>query len=342
MSDELIPVGSQTLTKKGDDKKKKVEVEPFKLTDVPIVMRKKGWEVAARLQDIWFAGESFIISGEEKGGRPIKSYLEKNPPEVKFNAKVVTEKETLATADWLFSFPIMVDKLEELKKVLNTANAKKEICNYLKREKMIDFEGDNKIIQEDIEKLKEKFPGKDAKSAEGLTTAINDMIKEIPGKLKKVKHPWSNKKSIEEFHYYWQFQQLKIDSREKKDAFADFDGLDAALYKFTLNAGIAEVETQPIIKGREIYGYTVKIPRVVIYGRDIFDFSDDGMFSQYLGCWNKEDVKVFNVIGYTIVNNKHYCEWRKKNKKGGDMIVFTGAKMFDTSKVLNFTIMPGQ
>jgi hypothetical protein len=46
--------------------RKTANIDVFKLTDIPKTMRKKGWEMGAKLQERWFSNRAYEMSENEK------------------------------------------------------------------------------------------------------------------------------------------------------------------------------------------------------------------------------------------------------------------------------------
>ncbi len=94
-------------------KQKVTEPEPIKLTDLPSVMRKKGWPVGAAVMEKWLAGSMRKMTKDEKTGDiPVDKY----PPEF-IDTKLITWK-------WLINFEIVREGKENLAQKLTRNNEK--------------------------------------------------------------------------------------------------------------------------------------------------------------------------------------------------------------------------
>lgn len=71
--------------------------------------------------------------------------------------------------------------------------------------------------------------------------------------------------------------------------------------------------------------YTVTPESLDIYLWDAFDFIDDGVISQPLGCWDEttNTVSKFPGEGKVCVDNSSFRQWRTANNMGGDFYVFS-------------------
>jgi hypothetical protein len=106
-------------------KQKVAEPEPIKLTDLPGVMRKKGWPVGAAVMEKWLAGSMRRMTPAEKTG---KIPADKYPPEF-IDTKLITWQ-------WLLTFDIVRDGKAALTERLTTKNENtlKELKNIMKKQ----------------------------------------------------------------------------------------------------------------------------------------------------------------------------------------------------------------
>jgi len=77
--------------------------------------------------------------------------------------------------------------------------------------------------------------------------------------------------------------------------------------------------------------YSIHVSRAGVYGRDSYDFNDDGSFmSQPLGYWNpKTDYGGFNIAKGYYVNNASFRAFREDHDMGQDFLIFTDVKTYD-------------
>jgi len=114
----------------------------------------------------------------------------------------------------------------------------------------------------------------------------------------------------------------------------DLDGLSAALGKFPLRVvvgGNVQMESGMDMAPDR---FKVNITDVGVYIRDSFDFEG----SQPLGCWNvcTGEVGKANCGGGEYVSNKDFRDWRDKNGKGGDFLVYSDVKAQQPSSPASF------
>ena len=69
--------------------------------------------------------------------------------------------------------------------------------------------------------------------------------------------------------------------------------------------------------------HSVQIEKVGIYIVDSFDFNGH----QFLGFWSPWDVSRAPITTYEAVWNSTYRDWRARNRKGGDFMVFSDIKI---------------
>lgn len=93
---------SRQLTPVTDSDAKVVPLEMFRLSDIPATMRKKGWNVAARVQEKWFSNPPVAMDDDQKRG--VKPY---DPRLVDTNT---------VSLEWVLSFPRARSKYNELVK----------------------------------------------------------------------------------------------------------------------------------------------------------------------------------------------------------------------------------
>jgi hypothetical protein len=118
--------------------------------------------------------------------------------------------------------------------------------------------------------------------------------------------------------------------------------LGSFVLKFALNGKVTHAPTAAtsVQSGRGMINtaakpnrYLVTPESVDVYLWDLFDFEDDGLFSQPLGCWNEDDNSVspteVPVFGKKVcVNNASFRQWRDANNAGGDFYVYTNVGRF--------------
>jgi hypothetical protein len=114
----------------------------------------------------------------------------------------------------------------------------------------------------------------------------------------------------------------------------NLDDLDAALGRFTFHVAIAGTVT-PLPKSA---GHQVEVKEVGIYVRDSYDF--DGY--QYLGCWNdtKSTVSKNPLASGDTVYNSDFRDWRAKNGRGGDYLIFSDVAKMTLTPADSFVIGP--
>jgi len=77
--------------------------------------------------------------------------------------------------------------------------------------------------------------------------------------------------------------------------------------------------------------YTVTIDAAGVYVRDSYDFNG----IQLLGYWDDSGVSR-NPWGRTGVTNADFRDWRNKNSKGGDFLVFSDLKITEIKPAFVF------
>jgi hypothetical protein len=101
---------------------------------------------------------------------------------------------------------------------------------------------------------------------------------------------------------------------------SDLDDMSAALGNFAFRV----VVSGSITAASRTSEYQVTIKEVGVYVRDSFDFNGD----QFLGFWDDSDnsVSMVNPLSGTSVSNSDFRDWRSRNDRGGDFLVFSDIK----------------
>jgi hypothetical protein len=118
-----------------------------------------------------------------------------------------------------------------------------------------------------------------------------------------------------------QFQDADyINYRVVNFGLSALDDMSAALGNFAFRV----IVSGSVTAASRVSGYQVKITEVGVYIRDSYDFNGD----QSLGYWDDSDnsVSMFNPLSGTSVSNSDFRDWRSKNSRGGDFLVFSDIK----------------
>lgn len=101
---------------------------------------------------------------------------------------------------------------------------------------------------------------------------------------------------------------------------SDLDDMSAALGNFAFRVLVSGSVTA----ASRMSEYQVTITEVGVYIRDSFDFNGD----QFLGYWDDSDnsVSMLNPLSGTGVSNSDFRNWRSRNGRGGDFLVFSDIK----------------
>jgi len=153
---------------------------------------------------------------------------------------------------------------------------------------------------------------------------------------------------VAKFHKKWQVQrEIVSDNRVT----APLDDLLAAVGNFTFCYLVKGwVERLPDKDGTPQYKVTIN--QVGVYLRDIYDFTDRDKLSktlfEYLGSWGCKApyvsklppgvpmLSVFPVTRRPLTNGS-FRKWREKTGRGGDFLVFSDIKVFDTNDSFVFS-----
>ena len=253
------------------------------ITELPDIMRRKGWGRGAYLMDRWI--HSPANNNAAHGSHDV---------------------DTISMA-WVLSFgqALVAYKGAKARKVWLSEKAKEAII-----EKLID--GKNSRPKAVGERLEIGNLG------EGLMRTPSEVAK---------------------FHKNWQIQYHPV----KQSIFGSpLNDLYAALgdfhFYYLVKGWVERLEDR---NGQPRYMAT--IDKVGVYVMDRYDFNDNEWYtkivSQPLGDWGcKWPYVSRNPISARrrYVNNKSFRDWRKKNNRGGDFLVFSNIKVFDTNDSFEF------
>ena len=98
------------------------------------------------------------------------------------------------------------------------------------------------------------------------------------------------------------------------------DDLYCALGVFAVHLALAGSIKPVINAGRTTH--EIRIEKMGFYIRDVYDFNG----SQLLGFWNRNGVSKTPSLGYSVVDNGSFRDWRAKHRMGGDFFVFSDVK----------------
>ncbi|MGP9513589.1 DUF6402 family protein, partial [Psychrobacter sp. AOP5-GZ1-6] len=287
----------------------------FKLTNIPAVMRSKGWHMAAYLNEKWLTDTSLEMTAAEKG-----DWSKIRPDLILYKPNVFNHK-------WLENFERYNDAIDEIKINITSKASKKLILKYLNR--------DGAFKSSNLKGL--------SYSSESNYRDLKNINSENDKELKK----------LQKFHENWQCQKQSIDDgvNDQLDTYIKngfkIDDLWSTFGSFAIYAAIGDYK---IIPQRNDY-YMIYIESIICYAIDSYDFIE--IPNDYLGHWNKDKFE-FNILFKKDINNlkspagtfnpinllypvynSHYQEYRKKYKKGRDMVVWTKPKVISMENMSN-------
>ncbi len=307
-----------TLKPNNKDGKTIVITELFKLSDIPNVMRKKGWAKAAYLNQRWLNGKGLAMLPSEKG-----EWSTSNP-------KLDYYEPTMFNHEWLSQFDRYNDAIIKLCNNITTVNAQKKLFKYLKREEV--FSSSN--FKNDL-----------------TSYSANSDYRSIDN-AKKIKSFHNN------WQFQFQRINSTFNEQVGtyiKNRF-ELDDLWAAFGSFAIYAGVGDykiVESADknyfIVTLESIVCYAVdSYDFIVKTGNDYlghwnkndvhchpFNPKIRGLnYSYYHGA--SKPIGNFNPNNLTYpVFNSHYEAYRKKLAKGRDMVIWSKPHVLDLKKMVN-------
>jgi hypothetical protein len=315
----LKPIGNSKTSPKENKQGKVCYADVFKLTDLPDIMEKKGWQVASALMRKWLNSPAYVMNGDEKGGKKDSR---------KYHSNLVDT--TTIKMSWVLSFPRIKqehDKIFGSKGLFNATPAEYE--RPAARKELV-----SKIFH----------AGKFTNSKESfgnLTETILDINEQYQFQIHQIGS--------------WLFQTKTYGKAAISETFLndpDLDDMWGAPGDFLIKIA-AEGTVAPKMKiidtgsrcASVVEYYEITINRIGTYVRDTYDFNGD----QYLGHWSKTSAPFTRLyaIGasrgtcpddFVEVSNERFRAHREKTGKGGDLLIFSDILVTSLKKPFVFRV----
>ncbi|MEB0043789.1 MULTISPECIES: DUF6402 family protein [unclassified Pseudomonas] len=290
---------------------KEATAEVFQLTDIPVAMDKLGWKVAARVMRQWFRGAPYELPKAVKQGDIAASTLSAE--------KLITD----IPFDWLFTASTRVKP--EIDQFVADLSSTAEFNKSAGRLKGTLDELSNGLV---ILMTRLKRLGLLDADARTLKSSYVD---------------YSDKSAIQ-LEELSQFNIIRFGATTWEKATDSLDDVYGALGTFVVKIAATKFRTISNDHGFP----AIEIEQVGFYVRDTYDFLNvDG--DQLLGYWSREGVIRPGPIDYLSepgfidkgdtryfkVTNGHFNKYRELNKKGGDMMIYTAVKLYETSFIIH-------
>lgn len=281
--------------------------EPFKIEYIPEVMKRIGWEKSAYIMNKWFSLEAKEMLEDEKTATKGYTYD-------KYDKNYVDK--TTFTMEWIKSFKRGNDAYDEL---LSKLSIHKLDGNY--------------SLSKDEEKS---------------LIATSNELKKVSAFYIKNNQPKIDSSRIEDIHKDFHFQTVKLDGYYN----VKLDDLYGSLGNFSIHLAVLELEiiSKSNIPNTNRDVYKVLITKVGVYMKDTYEF----VGRQYLGHWNCSGVGIqplsaitntstipgynFKLESSTAIGNDDFNEYRKENKKGGDMLLFSDVEIIDIEIAIDIEV----
>ncbi|MFZ4833756.1 DUF6402 family protein [Rouxiella sp. Mn2063] len=294
------------------DNKQEVAVKLFKITDIPDVMEKMGWDVSASFMRKWFNDPYYEMSKDEKLNKVDMLKVDKQ--------HVIKDLDF----DWLFTASKRVKPV--INEFLSGVSYVREYNSFLGRKKTI------------LEQL-----------SNGLITIIERLdhmgiVDKGSKKLNPCAFSFSSLSAME-LDVKSQFNYISIGSTLWEKVTDDLDDVYGALGSFIIKIAFLDIV---VTEGEG--GARLKINELGLYIRDTYEFMNDGD-DQPLGYWGWEGVIKPGVISelfekqkitqdskdYYRVTNNSFVKYRNKNNKGGDFSVYSVVKKIPVDIVIHLS-----
>lgn len=302
-----------TVLTKENAGKTKVETTFFKLTDIPSVMKKNGWEKAAYLNNKWLYG------------KPIEMKVKEKRDFVNARDELYLYKPNYFNHDWLVSFSRYKEALQDLEKNIISSGTKNIIVKYLNREKAFKnriFKGESNYLNiNSVADLKELHRDWQFQR-QPIDSSTIDKVNTYYDNGSKIDDLWATFGSFSVYAAIGQYTVVPEPEKSQYVVYIDsivcyaIDSYDFIVtedsddYLGHWNKEKMDFYKYDYLKSLlgsnedKVYGVNLKTPQ---RGRTIGNFTaNDLLFSVY---------------------NRHYKAYRNKKKHGRDMIVWTEPKL---------------
>lgn len=295
-----------------DENKETIPVKIFKITDIPDVMEKKGWKIAARFMRKWFNDSFYEMTQKEKLNKIDISTIEKQ--------HVLDDLEF----EWLLTSSSRIKPIYD--------NFVLKVSNVIEYD---DFLGRKKQITNQL--------------SNGLCYILNRLEKSgflVNNELKNCYVNYDNMSAIE-LDKTSQFNFIKIGSTLWEKATDSLDDVYGALGSFIIKVAFTNLNVT-----RDQSGFMkLEIRELGLYVRDTYEFMNDGD-DQTLGYWGECGVIKPGVISelmkkefidedgcrYFRITNSSFVKYREKYKntnKTGDFFVYSTVKKIPTNIIIH-------
>lgn len=319
----LKTVGKSKTSPVGNKQGKVCYADVFKLTDLPVIMDKKGWKVSSALMRKWFDNPAHTMnSGEKEGKTSPKQY-----PANLIDTSAVT-------MSWALSFP-------RVKKEYDSIFGSKGI--FSSTPALYESARAKEILVRRLLAAK-KF------------TAHPEPFGNFSGSVLDINEQWQFQRLVVDDNS--EYAKTWVEDTATGDP--GLDDMWGALARFLFKiagAGTVTPRTREVDTGLkctvEVEYYEISVSKIGVYVRDTYDFNGD----QYLGHWSKTSspyVRVF-PLSYSVggrgqhgncpddfvsVSNEKYVAHRKITGKGGDLLVFSDVLITTLKKPFTFRMTP--
>ncbi len=295
-----------------NESKETIPVKIFKITDIPDVMDKKGWKVAARFMRKWFNDPFYEMTKDEKLNRVDINTIDKN--------------HVLADLD----FEWLLTSSSRIKPIYNDFVMK--VSNVIEYD---DFLGRRKRISNQL--------------SSGLCYILNRLERSgflVSNELKNCHVNYDDMSAIE-LDKTSQFNFIKIGSTLWEKATDSLDDVYGALGSFIIKVAFTDLNVT-----KDQSGFMrMEIRELGLYIKDTYEFMNDGD-DQPLGYWGECGVIKPGVISelmkkeyidedgcrYFRVTNSSFVKYREKHKSAdetGDFFVYSTVKKISTNIIIH-------
>uniref|UniRef100_UPI000A120CF7 DUF6402 family protein n=1 Tax=Cronobacter sakazakii TaxID=28141 RepID=UPI000A120CF7 len=301
-----------------EDNQQKVSVRLFKITDIPEVMEKMGWVVAAKFMRKWFNDPLYEMSKQEKLNKVDMALIDE--------CHIVDD----IPFEWLYTASARVSPA--IDNFLKSISTVREFNDTLGK-----VEGGVKQLSNGLLAII------DCLYKQGLVDLKTHSIKNISLDYEALSAIELDRKS--------QFNYFSIGSTLWEKATDELDDVYGALGSF-----IIKIAFLNLIASNDKDGfYRIEINQVGLYVRDTYEFINDGD-DQPLGYWGWHGVikpslinelfesKVVSKNGndYYRVTNNSFIEYREKckkenNIKTGDFFVYSTVKKIPVDVIIHIS-----
>lgn len=330
--DTLRLVGKSTTSPREQKQGKICYVDVFKVSDLAVVMDKKGWKVAPVLMRKWLDSKAHQMGPEEKGNTEAANFR-KYPPHL-VDTRTVTMKWVLSYARAKQAYDAIFSSggwLRRTPPIYESELAKNRLVKLLAKAGKFTYQA-------------ERFGD--------FTAPVLDINADWQFQIQPINDG---------------FEMLRALTSEIARGDPKIDDLWGALGRFAFNIageGWVTPKTRIVTTGGQSRGvvdyYDIAVTRIGVYAFDTYEFNDEkDEPTQYLGHWSRLTDPYLHIYPdayfsgnlkprgacpneFLGVGNSTFLKHREISGKGGDLVIFSDVLIAPLKQPFKFRVTPAK